>query len=94
MANEKRDSGFALTTVFFVGGLIGAILSLLLAPQSGRRTRKHVQRASIDAQRRLAEATHKAGETINDLVDKGIERIHEALEDHRLELSQKRRRTL
>jgi gas vesicle protein len=35
--------------LFFIGGLVGAGLALLLAPQSGRKTRQKISAASKDA---------------------------------------------
>ena len=84
MRGRSRGYGLAIVIMFFIGGLIGTILSLLLAPQSGKRTRKQIRRVSIDAQDGIADAAQKAKETMNELVDQCIERFNAALEDNSL----------
>ncbi len=79
MSSEARVNGFALVMTFCLGCLVGAICSLLYAPQSGRRMRKQVRRASGDAQKRLVETANRAKNTVNELVDQSLERINEAV---------------
>ena len=80
MSSEARVNGFALVFTFCLGQLVGAICSLFYAPQSGRITRKQVRRASGDAQKKLVETANRAKETVNELVDQGLERINEAVD--------------
>ena len=75
MNEEKHHYGLAIVLAFFMGGLIGALLSLLFAPQSGKRTRREIRRTSVDVTEQAIEAAHKAKETLTDLVDEGVERI-------------------
>jgi gas vesicle protein len=78
MDNEKRGNGLAVVIAFFMGGLAGAILSLLFAPLPGREAREKVRGASIDAKERTVDAAHRAKGRATEFVDQGKERIHEA----------------
>ncbi len=52
--------GFVLGTL--LGGLAGAVTMLLLAPQSGRRTRAKLQRAGIDLREQTGRGLEEAVE--------------------------------
>jgi len=70
----EQDSGFGAFLVgFVVGGLVGAAVALLFAPQSGEETRAYIRDKSI-------ELKDKAVET----VDEARVRTEKALEDARL----------
>jgi len=43
MNREGRDVGVFMLFSFLVGGAVGAGLALLLAPQSGRKTRRQIR---------------------------------------------------
>jgi gas vesicle protein len=77
--NEKL-SGVGL---FVVGGLVGAALALILAPQSGKKTRRDIvrlgRRARLESEKIQLEMSH----AINDLVDDVSERVQEGLEKGR-----------
>ena len=79
MDNEKQDSALWFVIGFFIGGLVGAFLSLLFAPQPGRRTRKQIVRASGDAKGQTIRAAHQAKEAVDDFVNQSIEYINETL---------------
>jgi gas vesicle protein len=42
MFHEEDDSRGTVLISFLIGGIVGAGLALLLAPQSGRKTRKQI----------------------------------------------------
>ena len=46
--NEENKSGIILISVL-IGGIIGAGAALLLAPQTGKKTRKQIIEAADDA---------------------------------------------
>jgi gas vesicle protein len=48
------------TTVAMVGGMAGALLGLLLAPDRGRRTRRRLSRHVADQQAALVRTSHRA----------------------------------
>ena len=79
MNNERAESALWFVLGFSIGSLVGAILSLLMAPQPGKKTRRQIHRASVDATERTIEAAHKAKDTVGDFVDQGIGQIGETL---------------
>jgi gas vesicle protein len=42
MFHEENNQGATILVTFLIGGIVGAGLALLLAPQSGRKTRKQI----------------------------------------------------
>jgi gas vesicle protein len=62
MAN--RDGGGEFFAGLVIGGLVGAAIALLMAPQSGEETRAQIREASLDLKDRanetIAEAREKA----------------------------------
>lgn len=73
MDNEKQGNGLAVVVAFFMGGFVGAILSLLFAPIPGRKTRERIRGASVDAKERTVEAAHKAREATTEAAHKARE---------------------
>ena len=70
MDNDTRCiifGGLALLT----GILLGTGLGILLAPQSGTRTRRHLRTMVEDAGERVGEMAEDAKETMNDMMARG-----------------------
>jgi gas vesicle protein len=72
---EKEKNAMSVMTAFIVGGLIGAGVALLMAPQSGEDTRKLI-RQQADETRQRAEAAaddllHQTKEKAEDLRKQG-----------------------
>lgn len=65
--NDKKVAAAALLLV--AGGIIGAGLALLLAPQSGERTRRDICRGVKRVKNRADEAAEDLSDTISDLVE-------------------------
>jgi gas vesicle protein len=42
MSHEENNQGATILISFLIGGIVGAGLALLLAPQTGRRTRQQI----------------------------------------------------
>ncbi len=57
--SEKNDFG-AFLIGFIVGGLTGAAVSLLFAPQSGEETRELIHEKAIELRDRAAETVEEA----------------------------------
>jgi gas vesicle protein len=74
--NEKLNG----VGLFVVGGLVGAALALILAPQSGKKTRRDIvrlgKRAKLESERIQLEMSH----AINDLVDDVSQKVEDGLE--------------
>ena len=59
MSDNNNDFG-AFLVGFIVGGLTGAAVSLLFAPQSGEETRKIIQDKAIELRDRASETVEEA----------------------------------
>ncbi|KAB0664846.1 YtxH domain-containing protein [Oryzomonas japonica] len=64
---DKKVAAAALLMV--AGGIVGAGLALLWAPQSGQRTRRDITRYAKRAKTRADEAVEDITTNINDLVE-------------------------
>ena len=49
MFHSEEDHGVAVLISFLIGGIVGAGLALLLAPQSGQKTRRQIADMAEDA---------------------------------------------
>jgi gas vesicle protein len=79
---DDRSGGGEFFAGLIIGGLIGAGVALLFAPQSGEETRSQIRSASLDAKDRatetLAEARQKAEAITADARRRGEELMAEA----------------
>lgn len=65
--NDKKIAAAALLMV--AGGIIGAGLALLFAPQSGQRTRRDIVKCAKKAKTRADDAVEDLADSISDLVE-------------------------
>src|SRR5262245_8571271 len=79
-----NNEGGAFFAGLVIGGLVGAALALLLAPQSGEETRAQIRDKSleykdraeeglIEARQRASDASFRAREQVSALQAKGVE---------------------
>jgi len=66
----------SLLAAVLIGGLVGAVAMLLLAPHSGKRTRAKLLRQSHELREQTAE-------TVEDAVDQARDRSHQITHDVR-----------
>lgn len=67
---EDRDKKVAAAALLILaGGIVGAGLGLLFAPQSGQRTRKDIERYARKTKNRAGEAVDDLSATVSDLVE-------------------------
>ena len=71
MADDRGCSLGAVGVAFLSGGLVGAAVALLLAPQSGRESREQVREYARRAEENVDGLTEKATEVVGQAVDKG-----------------------
>lgn len=71
MADVRTCSPGAVGLAFVSGGLVGAAVALLLAPQSGRESRKQVRGYARRAEEGLHGLADKATQVVDQAVDKG-----------------------
>ena len=76
-----------------VGGLLGAGLALLLAPQSGRKTRKYLSCFAKEWGGKANEAVNDFAETLGDFVENASQRASELMRE-KGELTQDSRKAL
>jgi gas vesicle protein len=99
MADNRWCSLGAVGLAFVTGGLLGAAAALLLAPQSGRESQKQLRGYARRAEEGVHELADKAGEVVDQAMDKGREFIKdkqavmtEAVETGRAAMSAELRR--
>jgi gas vesicle protein len=97
---ENRNSVGSFVTGLVIGGVVGAVTSLFLAPQSGEETRTQIQEKGVeikqrveetyaDMQARLESALTDLRTRVDELsakVDQALVRGKEAIARERLEL--------
>ena len=52
-----------------IGGLVGAVTMLLMAPQSGKRTRVQIQEKGIELRDRATKLLHQGQELVADQIE-------------------------
>ena len=75
MGNDRGCSLGSVGLAFVGGGLFGAAMALLLAPQSGRESRDQMRGYARRAGDHLHECTDTAAQALDEAVDKGREFI-------------------
>ena len=75
MANDRGCSLGAVGLAFVTGGLAGAVVALLLAPQSGREARRQVRGYARRAEEQVDELADTATQVMNQAMDQGREFI-------------------
>jgi len=70
MKDEGYSSGSMLLS-FLLGGIVGAGLALLLAPQSGEETRKKIMDLAEDVKDKTTDYVGKTKDKITSYVDEG-----------------------
>jgi gas vesicle protein len=80
---EKENNAMVGALMLLVGGLLGAGIALLYAPQSGEKTRKGLNRYAKKARKRgeeAMEAVEDFSEQVSDMAEEVGERAAEILE--------------
>jgi len=67
MASVRRTSTYV--GVALLGGVVGAIVGLLVAPGPGGETRRRIARYSIEDQERLLRQAEMGSDVLNDEID-------------------------
>lgn len=82
MSDNETDFG-AFLSGFIVGGLIGAAVALLMAPQSGEETRTIIKEKSIELKDRAVETAEDARIRAEKALDEARIRLEDAIEETR-----------
>jgi len=83
MSEERGYSGSAVALGFILGGVLGASLAMLFAPESGRRTRERLRDLAAD----VRDKTLDLSEDLRDKAEDAVERGREAYEEKKSILS-------
>lgn len=70
MSENGYSSGSVLLS-FLLGGVVGAGLALLFAPQSGRETREKIRELADEVKDKATDYAHQAKEKVSTIVDEG-----------------------
>ncbi len=71
MGDDRGVSRAAVLLAFLSGAALGAVAGLLLAPQPGRESREQLRRYARRTEETLRDLAGKAGETFEEVVEKG-----------------------
>ncbi len=78
MGNEEgRYGAGSLILGFFIGGVVGAGVALLLAPQSGRETRQKIKELAEDTKEKAAQYAEQAKGKVTSTGEKAKEIFEE-----------------
>ncbi len=77
-AVEQGSHWASMLAGLLIGGLAGAIAMLLLAPQSGKRTRAKLRRQSYALRQQTAETMENMEDAMADARDKTQQMTHDA----------------
>lgn len=76
----ERDSGFGTFLVgFLVGGIAGAVVSLLYAPQSGEQTRAVIKEKAIELRDKTTDTFEDTYKKAEDAASDAVEKAQELL---------------
>lgn len=84
MADNRGCSLGAVGLAFVTGGLAGAAMALLLAPQSGRESREQVRGYA----RRAEEYAHELADTATQVLDQVVDKGREFIKDEQAVLTE------
>ncbi|MDZ7763632.1 MAG: YtxH domain-containing protein [Melioribacteraceae bacterium] len=80
MENGNEKFGF-FTSGLILGGIIGSVLGILYAPDSGKRTRKKIQRKSDELVDDVVKYAHQSRDRAEEIVEDGRKRVEELMEE-------------
>jgi len=72
MGKEKSGCGAgSIILAFFIGGLVGACVGLLLAPQPGKETRQKIKELAEQAKEKATQYAEEVKSKVTSAVEKG-----------------------
>lgn len=73
----ERDGGLEFFAGFVIGGLVGAAVALILAPQSGEETRAQIREKGIELKGRAEELAVEARQRAEELSEEARKKAEE-----------------
>jgi gas vesicle protein len=92
MANNQQSDFGAFVSGFFIGGLIGAAVALLMAPQSGEETRTMIKDKSIELRDQVEATAEEARKRAEDLAQEARTRAEQLQERGQVILEEQKAR--
>jgi gas vesicle protein len=86
-SNGANVAGAAILGML-VGGVMGAVAGLLLAPASGRETRRRIADTGVDARNRTLDFIDESRERMADLMDESRSRVADLVKDGKEEIAE------
>lgn len=83
MSENRGSTTIEVTLALLLGGLIGAGLALLYAPQTGEETRKRLKETAD----KLKEQFKEKGGTINEYAAEGVQKVREFVEEKKADVT-------
>ncbi len=80
MNSERGVSGGTVVLAFLLGGVVGAGIALLTAPQSGRETREKIREATDEAKDKIRSLSDDARQKVREYTEEAKEKIQETYE--------------
>ncbi len=74
--DSGRSTG-SIILAFFIGGLVGAGVALLLAPQPGKETRQKIKELAEEAKEKATQYAEEVKSKVTSTVGKGKELVEE-----------------
>jgi gas vesicle protein len=87
---SDRDEFGAFLIGFVVGGLTGAVVALLFAPQSGEETRTYIKEKSIELRDKAAEEVEVVASKAEKLAEEAKARGKETIEEVKKVIAKKK----
>ncbi|MFA5353336.1 MAG: YtxH domain-containing protein [Thermodesulfovibrionales bacterium] len=77
MRNEEGFGAGSVLLSFLLGGMVGAGVALLMAPQSGQETRRRIREFTDDARDRASDYVSQTKERVSSTVEMGKDLLDE-----------------
>jgi len=78
--SEKNNSALVGALMLVAGGIIGAGVALLFAPQSGERTRRDISRYAKRTRHKVEDVVDEFTDNVSDMVDSVGEKVSDILD--------------
>ncbi len=77
MSEDRGYSGAAVALSFILGGTLGALAALLLAPEPGEQTREKIRGLASNVRDRTSDLAEDLREKVEEVLDKGRDTLQE-----------------
>jgi len=89
MNNHENDKFGYFASGILLGAVIGSVVALLFAPDSGKRTRKRIHRKSDELLDDVVDYAKQSRGKAEEIVEEGKKRVEELIEEAKTTLKKK-----